>query len=111
MLLQKFRWKVTIDSNGSKSFRVREVKLGDGYSQVVGDGINTERDEQKIKFVGLIGEVKEVTTFLEEHAGYKPFIFEHPLNGEGVYLVDGFSYNPVAKDLYTLNFTLKQAYL
>lgn len=100
-----------MDSNGSKSYRVREVSFGDGYQQVAGDGINTPQEDYKIKWVGDIQEAVEIISFLDEHAGFKPFVLDNPLVGEGVYLVDKYSYNPLSKTLYTITFTAKQAYL
>ncbi len=55
--------------------------------------------------------MKEVATFLEEHAGYKPFIFKHPFMGEGVYRCLKYSFDPVAKDIYKISFSVKQAYM
>lgn len=111
MVLERFSWQVTMDSTGGKSFRVKEVNFGDGYSQVAGDGINTAKKEQKIKYVGLKPELLMVVAFLDRHAGYKPFVFKHPVFGEGVYLVDKYSYSPIAKDFYSLTFTLNEAHL
>lgn len=111
MVLERFKWRVTMDSTGGKEFRVREVSFGDGYSQVAGDGINTIRQQQKIKYVGLKDEMLEVVDFLDRHAGYKPFIFKHPVMGEGVYLVDKYSYAPIASDFYSITFNIEQAYL
>lgn len=100
-----------MDSNGSKSYRVREVSFGDGYKQVAGDGINSSQEDYKIKYVGDIVEAREVMDFLDEHAGFTPFILDNPIMGEGVYLVDKYSYNPLSTTLYTITFTAKQAYL
>lgn len=111
MLLKTFKWKVLIDSSGGVDFRTREVEFGDGYEQVVGDGINTKKVSHSLKLIGKIGEMKEVATFLEEHAGYKPFIFKHPFMGEGVYRCLKYSFDPVAKDIYKISFSVKQAYM
>lgn len=111
MDLQTFKWKVLVDSSGGKDFRVRKVQFGDGYEQVAGDGINNKKTTHNLRVIGNKVEMREVCDFLEAHSGYIPFIYKDPFDGEGVFLCDKYSFDPIASDLYKVSFTAKQAYL
>lgn len=111
MELLTFKWKVLVDSSGGKDFRVRKISLGDGYEQVAGDGINNRRTTHNLRVIGSKDEMKAVCDFLDGHSGYIPFIYKDPFSGEGVFLCDKYSFDPISSDLYKVSFVARQAYL
>ncbi|WP_011581218.1 MULTISPECIES: phage tail protein [Chelativorans] len=63
--------------------RVRRAGFGDGYSQRTGDGLNAINRECSAVFSVLTSdEADALTSFFEERAGYKPFLWTLP--GESV---------------------------
>ena len=111
MELKRFKWKVLVDADTDKEFRIRSTNMGDGYVQVIGDGINTEKNAHKLSTLGRNNEMKDVMKFLDEHKGVMPFIWVHPTLGEGVYRCEKYSIKPLSKDFMRLSFSFIQAYI
>ena len=59
--------------------RVLEASCGDGYTQTMGDGLNTIADTYSVSW-GLLtdAEVNVFTDFLVAHGGYIPFLWTPP---------------------------------
>lgn len=65
-------------------FRALRADFGDGYAQEAGDGINTRREAWRISAAGHWETdsgmpVREISEFLDAHAGYLAFEWVTPL--------------------------------
>lgn len=59
--------------------RVNDLEFGDGYRQLVKDGINNLPRRWNLTLEALsANEAREVSDFLVEHAGWKSFLFRPP---------------------------------
>lgn len=111
MKLERFKWRVLKDTSPSVEYRVEEISFGDGYEQVVGDGINTDKSKYSLSVLGDKKTTKEVIGFLNRHRGVTPFLFEHPTLGEGVFRCTGFSLDDLSTTHSIVKFSIKQAYV
>ena len=90
--MQSFTFKPTNAAANEVGFRVRTAQFGDGYAQEAGDGINGKEESWTLTFVGIKEKVFEIRDFLDEHAGYKSFLWESPTT-EGPLLFKAKKYN------------------
>lgn len=76
--MAEFTW---IPSNGASretEFKVRKAQFGDGYSQRVGDGINTQGDKFPLTFTNKPEVIDDIVAFLETRKGSASFTFRPP---------------------------------
>ena len=74
-LVETFHWRPLATKSKSTSYRVRSTRFGDGYRQMAGDGINTQKESLMVTIAGDEAKINAVVDFLDRHAGYKPFEF------------------------------------
>jgi len=110
MPIETFIWDPSIDATGDISHRVRKAQFGDGYAQVIGDGINSKSQSWPLAFTGTGEEVIPIRDFLDLHAGGKAFLWSPPLEGVQLYRCATYQLVPLGGDLYTLNATFEQAF-
>lgn len=72
-MYQIFEWSPLVEYSGSPSFRTLSAQFGDGYTQEVGDGINTKMDSYSLSFRGEFAKIKAIMDFIDQHQGYIPF--------------------------------------
>lgn len=53
--MEEFKWRTQIQDSPSGEFkhRIKEIKFGDGYKQVAGDGINPESQTWPFSYNGV----------------------------------------------------------
>lgn len=79
--METFTFKPTLESSsGSVKPRTLSAQYGDGYRQVVGDGINNLPQTWSLQFSGDEDEIKEIKAFLDARAGYDPFYWKPPFS-------------------------------
>lgn len=76
--METFTFPVQTKPRGEVTFRRRVVQFGDGYSQKVGDGLNTKVQNWTLVFDGSFAEAEQVTDFLDRHKGTLPFLWTPP---------------------------------
>lgn len=113
MAVETFAWPVQIQGQGTISYnqRTRKAQFGDGYSQVAGDGINSETLQVPMTWSGPIDTAKAIRDFLRSHVT-KSFIFTPPFESKGLYRADGDSikFQPISSKVATITATLTQAF-
>lgn len=69
----------SFESNSSVTKAVLIAPFGDGYTQRVGDGINTTREQVRV-FWGILTttQLESIIGFLEERGGYEAFAYRLP---------------------------------
>lgn len=80
--MELFTWTHVTEPQGSITHRVLQSQFGDGYSQAVGDGINTKQQTWPLQFIGKRERIVAIRDFLDRHAGYKAFLWKPPLDGK-----------------------------
>jgi len=110
MAHKTFSWKPLVEPTGEDSARILTAQFGDGYKQVVGDGINNITQSWQLQFAGAQWDVQPVIEFIREHQGFKPFKWTPPLGEEGLYEATGLRINPKGNKTYSLSVTFTQRF-
>ena len=79
-----------VESGGlDKKFKNLEAAFGDGFIQVTGDGINSNREVWSLTWANEDApDVTTIKNFLDDHAGRTPFNWTPPGQAQALY------YNP-----------------
>ncbi|MDE9448104.1 phage tail protein [Xenorhabdus bovienii] len=77
--MDEFKWRTQIQDSPSGEFkhRVKSIEFGDGYKQVVSDGINSETQSWPYSYLGAKEEVTPIFQFIRNHT-VKSFIWRPP---------------------------------
>lgn len=76
--METFNFQVQTKPRGDVRYRRRVAQYGDGYAQKVGDGLHTKVQDWTVTFSGSFDEAQDVIDFLDQHAGYIPFMWTPP---------------------------------
>lgn len=112
-----FRWSPMIEASAAVGFSTQKAQFGDGYKQAVGDGINNKSESWNLVFKGYNEEIQEIKYFLDQHAGYLPFLYA-PKNACGElltfecdsYQLVNLSHNGSTDGAWSLSCTFKQRF-
>ncbi|MGA4005988.1 phage tail protein [Ralstonia nicotianae] len=111
MGLEIFTWRAVGGSaQGSVKLRTRSAQFGDGYQQVVPDGINNRTSSWPQKFVGSKVAILAIQSFLDRHAGAKSFLWTPPLGMQGRYRVGEYTPAVEVGGVYSLSATFVQSF-
>jgi len=111
MAVETFTWCPKVEPTSTPDYRVRRSKFGNGYEQVVGDGINNKTDSWPVTFVVGEAVALQIKAFLDRHAGFKSFLWTPPLGELGFYRATAPSVTPNGAGIFTLNTTFTQSFL
>lgn len=107
-----FDWKAAPGSEGTIEFRVRETKFGDGYSQVVKDGINNKVQTWPRTFEGTLVEMQPIYDFFERHAGATSFLWTPPASTlQSLWRVKNFKMLSVGAGVYSVTAEFTQSFV
>lgn len=104
--LKTFTFSPRFGAEGEFEPVVREVQFGDGYKQVTGDGINSEKESWPLTFSGSWDFIEPIVQFLREHNGYRSFKWRNPLFQLGLYTAGKFTVTPTFANAKGRNYTL-----
>lgn len=110
MTIQTFNWPTQYGDSPEIGYRTRTAQFGDGYAQAVGDGINNRVQKHPITWTGAKEEALEILAFLDEHAGYKAFLWQTPLGELGLYRCKSHTPTPIGGRLFRITCTFEQAF-
>lgn len=68
-----FIWKAEVATSGSGTFDVSSTKFGDGYSQDMPNGINSESQSWSVEVKGRKADVQPPLDFIRSHKGMSFF--------------------------------------
>jgi phage-related protein len=99
-------------TQGKTTFKVLEVKYGNGYTQRAGDGINNNQGTWNIEYDLLTSsELSTVVTAFDTAAGVDYFTWQAPGDATSKkWLVKEYSRSPRAGDLYSVSAALEQVF-
>ncbi|MHA6196823.1 phage tail protein [Pseudomonas wadenswilerensis] len=112
-MTRTFSFATRLGASGEVRQRVWENDFGDGYVQSGGTGINTRSQEWSHQAVGSLDagqEVCQIRDFLDEHEGYRSFLWTPPGGVAGRYKVNGYKLDPQGAGLFKISFTMKQVF-
>ena len=74
MAIETFTWRTQIQAGllGDFNYTVREASFGDGYQQIVGDGLHYEKQSWPVTLTGDKEEILQVLEFLRRHIKISP---------------------------------------
>jgi len=111
MSTQTFTWQPHTNPEGKSTFRVLSAQFGDGYTQEVGDGINTETRSWPLEFVGYAEQIQPIRDFLRQHQGFKPFLWTPPMeSAPSLFVTRGFSLQHMGGKAFTLKVTFEERF-
>lgn len=105
-----FSWCPRVDVVGTETDRVRTAQFGDGYSQAVGDGINTRVGTWPLTFTGKRDYILPIKAFLDRHGGHKSFLWTPPLGEPSLFRAPERTVSPHGAENYTLTVTFNQVF-
>lgn len=98
------------DPSATVRNRVRRTQFGDGYAQVVTDGLNVRVQRWPLSYKGTDAEINVIRAFVDSHVGIS-FLWTPPLGVQGRYLfTEEYGLVPSSAGWATLNVTLEQVY-
>lgn len=109
--MKVFTWQPMVEATSKRDYKAKILSFGDGYEQGQKGSIHTDlRIYEGIIFRGTREDIEEIAAFVDEHAGYKRFLWHaHDRNQQRKYRTDG---DPVVKfitgDVWEITITLKE---
>lgn len=111
MALETFTWRAAGNgAQGSVKLRTRSAQFGDGYQQVVQDGINNRTRSWPLKFVGGEARIRAIQDFIDRHAGAKSFLWTPPLGAQGRFRIGEYTPAVEAGGVYALSATFVESF-
>ncbi|MCW2484988.1 phage tail protein [Candidatus Symbiopectobacterium sp. NZEC127] len=114
MTIETFSWPTQIGNRPEIEYAetVRKVQFGDGYTQVSGEGLNSEKIRFPYSFRGKVEVVIAIRDFLRRHRK-KAFIWTPPHGDMGLYLAvaDSIRFVSIGKTQGIVLATFEQAFL
>lgn len=106
-----FTWERQAGASGKTTYRVREVKFGDGYSLAVPDGLNNAVQVWTVTVKGDETLIQEVKAFYDLHAGATSFYWTPP--GETIQLLfraQNVTVNSIGGGIFTIVADFQQVF-
>lgn len=110
MAADEFTWKPDVGVSGEVTHRKIETQFGDGYTQAVGDGINTKTDKQQVSFTEKSADIIAIMAFLDARAGVTSFTWTPPLGVQCKWRAGPYTRVSLGADVYRLTVTFQQVY-
>lgn len=106
-----FTYIPTYAVNMSITPRILRTPFGDGYSQRVGDGLNTQRQEWSVEFVSDTTTINAIETFLEATGGYDSFDWTPPRQASALkFIYLNLTRSPMSSRIDKLTATFRQEF-
>jgi len=97
------------EPTGDVSYRLTESQYGDGYRQIVGDGLNPRVQKWPLIWKGTNAEIQPIKDFFDAHIGVS-FYYTPPNGTQGRYICKGYQDIPAAAGNGTVSATLEQTF-
>jgi phage-related protein len=110
MATQAFIWPADNGATGEIRYRTRTAQFGDGYSQSVGDGINSKTQNWPLLFTKNKSDSEAIMAFLDSHQGFKAFQWTPPLGTTSLFKAIQVTNTPLGGGMYRITATFEQAF-
>lgn len=109
-MIKTFIWSPLNGPTADLSYRTRSAQFGDGYEQVVSDGINSEKQVWPLTFTGKWDDMAPIIAFLREHKADRSFKWINPFSELGLYRASQLKPTALDFDTWTITVTFTTAY-
>ncbi len=110
-MAEVFTYRRQAGATASITYRVRETQMGDGYAQVIADGINNRAQNWPLAFEGSLEQMLEILAFFDRHAGNKAFYWMPPTETINLlFRVTTVSFNSMGGGVYRVSTEFKQVF-
>lgn len=89
-----FDWPVKSSTSGSGQFRTKKAQFGDGYSQEVEDGLNTDVQSVTVMIEGTEAELRPIVDFARAHKA-ESFFWTPPMSDEAMFRCRSYRWDPL----------------
>ena len=107
-----FDWPVTAQTSGESAFRTNKAPFGDGYSQEVEDGLNSETQTISVQMEGTEAYLSPVVAFARAHKA-SSFLWTPPFSSEALlFRCRSYKWSPLDGGYqYTLTLEFEQTFV
>ena len=106
-----FSYEHTYAVNKTVTPRIRMTQFGDGYTQLSGDGLNTQRQMWNLEFMADSTSIDEIQTVLETTGGVDSFDWTPPRQSTALkFIYTSYSRDPVGPTVDRLTVSFQQEY-
>lgn len=109
-MAEVFTWRPKIQVPGDVQFAVLQAQFGDGYIQTAADGINNRRQSWNLTFVGKRAVIAAIQTFLNRHAGFKPFEWTPKDHAAALFDVAGYRITDMHNGVWSLQAEFRERF-
>lgn len=78
MAIETFPWATESGGEGDITFATRSAQFGDGYKQLVSEGLNSKSQSWPVSITGPAATIKAAMDFLDRHSGARAFLWTPP---------------------------------
>lgn len=107
---ETFTWRPDSRPTGKFSQRTKSARFGEGYEQVVADGINNESQSWPLTFTGSKERVQEIIDFLRARKGYQSFYWTPPFGQQALFRCAEYDPAHMGGKQWTLSATFEQSF-
>lgn len=105
-----FTWVPTYDATKTITPTVKVIKLGDGYEQRQGAGINRQPRKYSLMFKRPKAEIDAIDAFLGARGAVEAFNYTHPGQTIGVFVCREWTRTNIARGVDGLSVTFEEVY-
>lgn len=111
-MLETFLWCPDVGAEGQHTERNLRIQFGEGYVQIMGDGINTYKDIWPVTFTkSSLAEAKAIRDFVRRHKERVPFWWTPPMEDTPAkYIAVGLKTPIIGGYAMIVSFTMERVY-
>lgn len=109
-MAETFTWKPDSRPTAKYTNRTKSAQFGDGYEQVVADGINNERQSWPLTFTGNKARAVQIMQFLRDRKGYQSFYWSPPFGVQTLFRCAEYSPTDLGGGQWAVSATFDQSF-
>jgi phage-related protein len=109
-MTELFTWLPSSKPTAKMSQRTRSASFGDGYTQEVADGLNTEVQTWNLNFTGSKERTQEIIDFLRLRKGYQSFYWTPPFGVQTLFKCKEYTPADLGGGQWSMSLTFTQSF-
>jgi phage-related protein len=105
-----FNWRVHSTASGGGEIATSKSQFGDGYSQELPLGLNSETQRWTVTVSGYAALIDEVLAFIRAKQGAESFYWTPPRGAQGYYRCKRYNTSDVGGAYFTLQMEFEQVF-
>jgi phage-related protein len=110
MMPEAFTWTPDAKPTGKYSNRTKSARFGDGYEQVVADGINNESQSWPLTFTSSKVRADQIMAFLRARKGYQSFSWKPPFGDQALFRCTEYTATDLGGGQWAVSATFDQSF-